>query len=99
MAAEACLARVLDTADKEYIEGNMLSKVLIDSMGADYLPAGKWVAGLCELEVVKVGFQRRYLSELAEYTETVSDAKILVACVLAYNCLYNRYPKQSTQER
>ena len=98
-APEHWKARVVDSAEKEYIESRVLSKTLVDSLGNDYLPALTWVEELNKVDVLLNAFNKRHGDALQKLTESLGDARTLVACVLAYNVLYNRFPKQSVTER
>lgn len=91
--------RCIDTCDAEYIKSRILTKELVDAVGSDYAHASKWTEGIDALDVVKKGFDLHHSADLLKYCQLLADARSLVSCVLAYNCLFHRYPKQSSSER
>ena len=94
-------ARVVESCDETFINNKILTKALVDSLGSDYQAACTWIAGIhsTKLELIPCSFATLHVGFLKQVTDVVHDARALVSCVLGYNILYNRMPKQSALER
>ena len=92
-------SKVVDTMDEEYIRSHILVQSLISAMGNDYIQIKEWLDGLNNVEMVHTAFVNKWKGEVEDHITTIEDARQLVACILAYNTILNKFGKQTIVER
>ena len=91
--------RCIDTMDEEFIKSKVVVPTLVEGLGADYVPVSQWLASLQEIPILYEHYKARFSDELPDHEATAAETLELVAVMLSYNSLLNKFPKMTPADR
>jgi len=91
--------KVIDDFDPEYVKKHILVQTLISGLGSDYAPAVLWLNQLEKNEYVFNAYTDRYGDDLQKAKGMLKDTRDIVACILSYNLIINKWPKAQVGDR
>ena len=91
--------KAVESFDQEFVQNKIIVQNLIDGLGSEYCAVNAWLLSLAKFPDLEQKFKDRWEKEFAFITATVKDVLVMVAVMLAYNCLLHKYPKMDASER
>ena len=91
--------KAVESFDQEFVQNKIIVQNLIDGLGSEYCAVNAWLLSLAKFPDLEQKFKDRWEKEFAFITATVKDVLVMVAVMLAYNCLLHKYPKLDASER
>ena len=90
--------KALQEEHSTYVNSKLLVQSLITGLGSDYLHGTAWLASLETIPLVFAAFKAG-CEDFDKFKTVLSDTRDLIAVILGYNTITNKFPKASQAER